>query len=216
MFDLSHRESAYLELKASCYNADAVIAREDRTRELFLRHPELIHDNPTSHFEYFDIAFGHMPSGRGILDLGTGQAGTFCVWEHVANFAPPRIASDIHIESMNVTQGFEGIQLSADKALEKFGPNSFDHVQCCETLEHVDEDVATEIARQMVLMTRKTAFITSCGLSHHMGPLNMAACGVNKYLEYKGQPNIEDLLALGYQVRLLGNYQILAWYTKNA
>jgi len=213
-FDINHRESMYRELKDTCYNADEVIVREDQTRELFGRHQDLVIPSATSHVNYFELAFGKLPSGTGVLDLGTGNAGALCVWEHIANFLPPRIASDIHIEDMNVTPGFTGMQLSADKVLETFGPNSFDHVQCCETLEHVDEQVSADIARQMTVVTRKTALITSCGLSHHMGPINMEKCKANKYLEYKGQPNIETLMALGYQVRLLSNYQILAWYTK--
>ena len=186
MFDVSHREMMYQELKNTCYNADAVILREDKTRELFAKYPELIHPSATSHQNYFEIAFGSLPSGTGVLDLGTGSAGALCVWEHIANFQPPRIASDIHVEDMNVTPGFDGIQLSADNVLAHFGANSFDHVQCCETLEHVDEDVATDIAKQMTQVTRKTALITSCGLSHHMGPINMEKCKENKYLEYKG------------------------------
>jgi len=216
MFDAAHREAVYQELKTTCYNADEVIVREDKTRELFLRHPELVIPYPPSHAALFTTAFGGvMPSGTGVLDLGTGNAGVLCVWEHVNNFLPPRIASDIHISDMNVTPGFDGIELSADKVLERFGQNAFDHVQCCETLEHVDEDVSAAIAKQMTQVTRKTAFITSCGLSHHMGPLNMEKCANNVYLNYKGQPNIETLMDLGYQVRLMGNYQILAWYIKN-
>lgn len=216
MFDLKCRDYMYTQLKGSCYNADAVIIREDKTRALFEKHPELVCPAATSHQNYYFIAFGGMPTGIGVLDLGTGNAGVLCVWEHISNFLPPRIASDIHVEDMNVTPGFEGRELSATDVLATFGENAFDHVQCCETLEHVDEDVATDIANQMTKVTRKTAFITSCGLSHHLGPENMEKVKKNKYLDYRGQPNIEDLIKIGYKVRLLANYQILAWYIKNA
>ena len=214
VFDISAKDHMIKMLKETCYNADAVLAREDKTRELFDRHKDLIHPAATSHVNYYEIAFGRMPTGEGVLDLGTGNAGCLCVWEHIANFTPPRIASDIYMGNINVTPGFIGQQLSATDVLATFGENSFDHVQCCETLEHVTEEESTDIARQMAIVTRKTAFITSCGLSHHLGPDNMEKVQVNKYLEYKGQPNIEMLMDLGYQVRLLANYQILAWYIK--
>ena len=213
-FDLSSKDHMIRMLKDTCYNFDSVMAREDKTRELFARHQDLVRPYPTSHVNYFETAFGKLPSGTGVLDLGTGNAGVLCVWEHIANFLPPRIASDIHAEDMNVTPGFTGQEMSALDALAKFGPDSFDHVQCCETLEHVEEEESAEIARQMTVLTRKTALITSCGLSHHLGPDNMEKVAKNHYLNYKGQPNIETLMSLGYQVRLLSNYQILAWYTK--
>jgi hypothetical protein len=60
-------------------------------------------------------------------------------------------------------------------------------------------------------ISRGTCLITCCGLSHHLGDLNKVSVERNKFLDYKGQPDIEMLMDFGYNVRLIGAYQILAW-----
>lgn len=200
-------------LKETTYDLESVTTREDKNRALFRKHPDLIHPNLHSHEDTFTLAFGHIPSGVGVLDIGTGRSGVFMNGALFTNFKLPRICSDIDA-NINVPEGWEMRVMSGTDILKTFGENSFDHIQCCETMEHMDEDVSLDVATQMIKATRKTALITCCGLSHHLGPLNMTFVRENKYLDYKGQPNIEDLMSLDYKVRLIDNYQIIAWFDK--
>ena len=206
--DWEDRATMIRHLKETCYNAEKIIPREDKTWEMFQRHPELVVPNAKDHPDIFHIALGGLPTGTGALDVGTGDAGVL-MWGYLTEaFSPPRVASDIF--EIRESPGWERRILKGEDILEVFGENSFDHVQCCETLEHLDEDVGLNIAEQMIKVARKTALVTSCGLSHHLGPENMEKVKRNKYLDYKGQPSIEGLLDLGYKVALSGNYQIMA------
>lgn len=204
---------ALLNSPDSLYNVESVLTREAKNRVLFKKHADLVHPHLHSHEDTFILAFGRIPSGVGVLDIGTGRTGVFMGGALTRNFKKPRICSDIDT-NIAVPDGWKKRVVSATDILNVFGRRSFDHVQCCETMEHMDENVSTNVANQMIKLTRKTVLITCCGLSHHLGPLNMTFVRENKYLDYKGQPNIEDLLNLGYKVKLIANYQIIAWYER--
>jgi len=213
--DWLEQEKILPQLKASSYDVEAVIKREDKNLALFQKYPKLIIPGFTDHKGTYDYTFGEsffFNGGSGVLDIGTGDAGVFMERCLTQSFMPPRVGMDIIKPKVNC--GWLPVQGSGDEIEDKFSNISFDHVQCAETLEHVDEDLGTEMARQMLKVAKHTVLITSCGLSHHLGQLNMDAVNKNEFLEYKGQPNIESLMDLGYTVRLVDNYQILAWVIK--
>ena len=144
--------------------------------------------------------------GRGVLDIGTGVAGVFLLEALSKTFLPPRIAIDAF--EVSAPLGWQKIVMKGQD-IDKLG--KFDHVQCIETLEHVVEKDQEAIALKMLMASRGTCLITCCGLGHHLGELNKKSVERNAYLDYKGQPNIEMLMDLGYKVKLVGAYQILAW-----
>ncbi len=212
-YDWKDRDKMMAFLKETTYDFESVIIREDKNWALFQKHANLVYPNLDSHKAFFELAFGRMPSGVGVLDIGTGRSGVFMHGVLDTNFVSPKICSDIDT-NINSPVGWEIRVMSGTDILKVFGENSFDHIQCCETMEHMDEDASLDMAMQMIKATRKTSFITSCGLIHHVGPENIAIVKENKYLDYKGQPNIEGLIDLGYNVRLIANYQIVAWFDK--
>lgn len=181
--------------------------------QIFERHQDLVASSVApEQADRFVQVFGGDITGVGVLDIGTGDAGVFGADYLTQGFLPPRIGTDIF--EANVPIGWESKILDGKKILESFGANSFDHVQCLETLEHVPKGKDLEIARQMKEVTRSTCLITCCGLSHHIGQQIIPQVEKNSHISYKGQPNIEGLMDLGYSVRLLGNYQIFAWLLK--
>jgi len=200
------------ELRKSSYDYSAVIAREKINDALFKKYAYLNIPNLPDHPSHYTLAFGDMPCGDGALDIGTGGAGTFMCFNLLDNFKGRHLQID-PFECRPCT-GWDSKIMKGEDILKEFGENSFDFVQCTETLEHVGQDVARDIAEQMTKVCRKYAFITCCGLSHHLGPENAAKVKENKFLDYKGQPDIEMLMSLGYQVRLMGGYQIISWFIK--
>jgi hypothetical protein len=187
-----------------------VLEIEDRNRKLFEKHSNLNIGGFKSHFELFDYAFGKhflKNGGCGVLDIGTGAAGVFLLEALSKTFVLPRIAIDAF--EVSAPLGWQKIVMNG-RDIDKFG-KIFDHVQCIETLEHVLEKEQEEIVRKMRDVSRGTCLITCCGLSHHLGELNKQSVERNLFLDYKGQPNIEMLMDLGYKVKLIGAYQILAW-----
>lgn len=205
------RESTSLQLDALSYAKEAVLTKEDVNWELFLKHSDKVIPFFKGHQEVFEHTFGKGYRGVGVLDVGTGN-GVFLENYLTQSFLPPRIGADIAQHEVP-ERGWLSVSLNANDILEYFGENSFDHVQCIETLEHVG-DAAIDIAAQMLKVARKTCLITCMGIDHHLGDLNKEAVTRNPFLDYKGQPNIEALMDLGYQVRLVGNYQVLAWHIK--
>jgi hypothetical protein len=204
------KEAVIARLRETCYDVDAVIAREEKNWNLFKKHQDLVVPYPKDHPGYYQLAFGTTtPMGKGVLDIGAGTDGTFEMWNLREHFIPPRIAIDPF--AVREMPDWQPIIMKGEKILEKFGENSFDFVQCTETLEHVDEDVGNDIAQQMLKVSKKYCLITCCGLSHHLGPINMEKVAKNEFIAYKGQPNIETLMDMGYTVRICANYQIVAW-----
>ena len=66
---------------------------------------------------------------------------------------------------------------------------------------------------QLVKVAKKIVFITSADEIHHLGPEQEAIEKINKYQTYSKQPSIEDLLDLGFEVRIEEKQkrQIIAW-----
>lgn len=151
-----------------------------------------------------------------ILDVGAGHGGVFDLdfWQKNPDTVR-RVACDIHwIRPMPdnwVTQiGVNVLELD-----KHYSENEFDFVQCIETLEHVPNNkIALE---QLVKVAKKAVFITSADEIHHEGPEQEAIEKINKYQAYLEQPKIEDLLSLGFNVRVESDHkrQIIAWLIKN-
>jgi hypothetical protein len=199
-------------LKQMSYDVDAVIEQEKKNEILFKKYANLNCPYPKDHLGYYLFAFGEAPTGTDVLDIGAGSDGTFQVFTLLDNFKGKHLQIDPY--ACRPCGGWDSKIMKGEDILKEFGENSFDFVQCTETLEHTGQEVAYEIASQMTKVCRKQALITSCGLSHHLGPENMAKVKANKYLDYRGQPDIEMLMKLGYKVRLASMYQIIAWFVK--
>jgi len=192
-------------------DVDSVIAIEKRNYSLFEKHSNLCIDGFKSHMELLDYAFGKnflKNGGGGVLDIGTGSAGVFLLEALSKAFLPPRIAIDVF--EISAPRYWQTVVMNG-KDIDRFG-KMFDHVQCIETFEHLTENDQIDIASKMIAVSRNTCLITCCGLGHHLGELNKQSVERNKFLNYKGQPNIELLLGLGYRVNLIEGYQILAWH----
>lgn len=192
-------------------NIDKVFERELKNKQLFELHKGLNISAFSSHQELFDYCFATL-SGYGALDIGTG-CGVFLYKTLTSSFEYPRICVDPY--PIKVQAGWDFHQMNGLDVLNQFKENSFDYVQSIETLEHLSEEDSTKLAADMIKIARKAVLITSCGLSHHTGPENEALVAKNPAIAYQGQPNIQNLMDLGYSVRLIEGYQILAWYIKD-
>jgi len=150
-----------------------------------------------------------------ILDVGAGHGGVFDLdyWENNPNVVTKE-ACDIHwIRPM--PDGWKtSTGIDVTKLDQFYEADSFDYVQCVETLEHVpDTRLALE---QLKRVARKAVFITSADEMHHIGPEQEAIEKINQYQAYIEQPKIQDLIDLGFQVRVEGleKRQIVAWLIK--
>lgn len=150
-----------------------------------------------------------------ILDVGAGHGGVFDIafWENDSN-VKIREACDIHwIRPMS---NLWTIKLGVDvtKLDEHYAENSFDYVQCIETLEHVPNSrLALE---QLKKVAKKAVFITSADETHHEGPEQEAIEKINKFQAYVKQPAVQDLIDLGFEVRVEKQHkrQLVAWLIK--
>jgi 2-polyprenyl-3-methyl-5-hydroxy-6-metoxy-1,4-benzoquinol methylase len=201
-----NRNKFLLELESLPYNYSKIVEKEDENWELFSKYPELVIPEFKTHQDLFNYAFGVGHCGIGVLDIGTG-GGIFLERYLTDNFMPPRVGLDVI--DISTPDGWSSYKEKASD-FDKLG-FEFDHIQCIETIEHLDEDIGLKVAEKMINSCNLSCLITCMGLPHHLGSLNITAVEKNPALIYKGQPNIEKLMSLGYTVRLSNNYQVVAW-----
>ena len=149
-----------------------------------------------------------------ILDVGAGHGGVFDLdfWEK--NNTKRKEACDIHWirpmpEGWTTKIGVNVLELD-----KHYNENEFDFVQCMETLEHVPNNKTA--LEQLKRVAKKAVFITSSDETHHEGEEQIAIEKINKYQAYIEQPKIQDLLDLGFEVRVEETHkrQIIAWLIK--
>lgn len=149
-----------------------------------------------------------------ILDVGAGHGGVFDLDFWQTKNLKRKEACDIHWirempEGWNTKLGVDVTKLD-----EHYSENEFDFVQCLETLEHVPNSrLALE---QLKKVARKAVFITSADETHHEGEEQTAIEKINKYQAYVKQPSVNDLLDLGFEVRVeeKNKRQLIAWLIK--
>lgn len=150
-----------------------------------------------------------------ILDVGTGHGGVFDLdfWERNSNVTRKQ-ACDIKWirplpEGWNVKLGVDVTKLD-----QFFDENEFDFVQCIETLEHVPNSKLA--LQQLVRVAKKAVFITSADEVHHQGPEQEAIEKINQFQAYVEQPKVQDMIDLGFQVRVddIDKRQLIAWLIK--
>jgi len=145
-----------------------------------------------------------------ILDVGAGHGGVFDYGYWTAK-SITRAACDLTwMRAMDPAwECRTGVDVQ--RLVEAYGAKSFDLVQCMEVLEHVPNPrLALE---QLVAVARKAVIITSADETQHEGPEQEAIEKVNPGQRYLAQPRVEDLLDLGFEVRVERAHrrQLVAW-----
>lgn len=149
-----------------------------------------------------------------ILDVGAGHGGVFDLDFWQKKSMKRKEACDIHWIRDLPQEWTSKLGVDVTKLNEHYSENEFDFVQCMETLEHVPNSrLALE---QLVKVAKKAVFITSADETHHEGDEQAAIEKINKYQAYILQPKIQDLLDLGFQVRVeeVNKRQLIAWLIK--
>ena len=148
---------------------------------------------------------------RSILDVGAGHGGVFDFGYWTERDMEAREACDIFWmrdmgEKWKTRIGVDACQLTSH-----YPEKSFDFVQCCEVLEHIEDN--RKALEEMCKVARKAVFITSADESQHRGPEQAAIEKFNTAQKYIGQPKIADLIELGFDTRVehLERKQIIAW-----
>jgi hypothetical protein len=189
----------------------SVVEREIENYRLFEKYSNL-HIAPyifSDHYKFYPIIFcKSILMGKGILEVGCGESGPFLLSQNTEYFEKPRVAVDPGAVAIPDDGSWSRQMIGGEVILKTFGENSFDFVQAMECLEHVPQDVSHNIARQVMLCARRYALISCASLGVHIGPNTQAYIDRNKYMPYWGQPNIEYLMSLGYQIKLMTGYGI--------
>ena len=149
-----------------------------------------------------------------ILDVGAGHGGVFDLdyWEQKNNIR--KEACDIHW-IRNMPSGWNlRVGIDVQELDKHYQENEFDYVQCCEVLEHVPD--TKKALKQLVRVAKKAVFITSADEMHHKGEEQEAIEKINKYQAYILQPSVEDMLDLGFHVKVehYEKRQLIAWLIK--
>lgn len=148
---------------------------------------------------------------KSILDVGAGHGGVFDYGYWTERPMERRVACDIfHVRPME--GGWETmVGVDVMRLTRHFPSGSFDYIQCIETLEHVDDP--KKALEEMCVVARKLVVITSADEEHHRGPAQEESEKWNQHLKFKRQPQVQDMLGLGFQVGV-DNYnqrQLIAW-----
>ena len=163
----------------------------------------------SDHYKFYPLVFcKSILTGKGILEVGGGEAGPFLVRQNTEYFEKPRVSVDPYVVSIPEDGSWSRLIIGGEKILETFGENSFDFVQAMECLEHVPQALSHEIAKQVMLCARRYALISCASLGVHCGPTTQGYIDRNKFMPYWGQPNIEYLMSLGYNIKLMTGYGI--------
>lgn len=150
-----------------------------------------------------------------VLDVGAGHGGVFDLarWQDDPNVIR-REACDIFWIRGMPDNWITRLDVDIHELDIHYQAGSFDFVQCCEVLEHVlNPRLALE---QLIQVAKKAVFITSADEMHHMGIEQERLEQFNQHQAYRSQPKIQDLLDLGFEVRVeeLDKRQIVAWLIK--
>ncbi len=155
-----------------------------------------------------------------ILDVGAGHGGVYDVGYHDAQPYLRRVACDfVWIRPME-SAWEQKLGVDVQKLTDHYEPKSFDMVQCLEVLEHVPN--SREALKQLCAVAKKFVLITSADEMHHgysaegvWDPNSEQAAleKLNPSQAYIKQPSVEDLLDLGFEVRVNAETrrQIIAW-----
>ena len=148
---------------------------------------------------------------RSILDVGAGHGGVFYFGFWDAKEMELREACDIYwMRPMNARWAAR-VGVDVQELSKHYGDKSFDFVQCTEVLEHVPDP--RKALQELCKVARKLVFITSADEMHHRGEEQASIEKFNKHQAYIKQPSIEELLDLGFEVRVehIERRQIIAW-----
>ena len=160
-------------------------------------------------------AIFHGMNFESILDVGAGHGGVFDLdrWENDPKVLKKE-ACDIYWIRDLPSSWTTKLQVNVLELDKYYLENEFDFVQCCEVLEHVPDN--KKALKQLIRVAKKAVFITSADEMHHLGEEQEAIEKINQYQAYVKQPSIEDLLELGFEIRIeeKEKRQIIAWYLK--
>lgn len=151
-----------------------------------------------------------------ILDVGAGHGGVFDLdfWQKNPDVTRYEACDIKWIREMPANWSTK-LGVDVQELDKHYKENEFDFVQCMETLEHVPDN--RKALEQLIRVAKKAVFITSADETHHEGEEQLAIEKINQFQKYVKQPSVEDMLELGFQVRVDDGTkrQLIAWYIKN-
>ena len=135
---------------------------------------------------------------RSVLDVGTGHSGVFDFWEWESKSLDLKACSDIHQIRKDIPDTW--LKVIADGCNLPFNDNTFDVVQCTETLEHVPPDKRETFLRELQRVSRDLIYITTSGLAAHVGEEQKRAEQINPFQKFQGFPPSDLLKSHGFHV----------------
>lgn len=145
------------------------------------------------------------PVGTTLLEVGTGGG--------ICGEAQWRGRGIVHFTCIDIWPGWVPINPSivvcaAQDALARFGPDSFDVVQCCEMIEHCEKSLGFKILEDFKKIARHFVVLTCpCGYTVQdpaLAPNEPWAA--NPYQKHVSGWMPEDFLEAGYQVYFNGEH----------
>jgi SAM-dependent methyltransferase len=157
---------------------------------------------------------------RSILDVGSGHGGVYDYDFWTCAPLRKRGTCDIHAVREMSSKWKTKAGVDVQRLTDFYKPDSFDLVQCMETLEHVPDSRAA--LEQLCAVARRMVLITSDDELHHgydeQGRFHEESEQAryqreNPYQRYIRQPSVGDLRELGFEVSVEaeGRRQLIAW-----
>jgi len=133
-----------------------------------------------------------------VLDVGTGHAGVFCYHYWQSRPLKRKACLDIALIREDIDPSWE--RHYADARSLPFPDDSFDVVQCLETLEHIPPEDHRRVLRELRRVARKLVYVSASGRGQHRGWEQAELEKRNPYARFIAFPKREAFLEEGYRI----------------
>jgi len=163
----------------------------DRPPESYLR--DVLPDNP-----------------RSVLEVGTGRSGVFDFSEWERRNPRLKVCVDIH----SIREDTPWLKVIADGSLLPFKDDTFDVVQCTETLEHVPPERWDDFIRELCRVSKDLVYITTSDRTKHLGPEQARAEKLNPFQRFISFPSTRFFTNRGFHILFASPHHIIAFKRK--
>lgn len=148
---------------------------------------------------------------RSILDVGAGRGGVFDMGYWQGRIMERCHACDLYWMKELPANWNVRVGVNVEELTKFYPRKSFDMVQCMEVLEHVARPLASIV--QLCEVARKFVLISTTDEESHKGEEQKEIEKINPGQKYIGRPSPEELMQLGFTVRLAEQNpgQLVAW-----
>ena len=147
---------------------------------------------------------------KSVLEVGTGHSGVFDFSEWERKKPRLKVCVDIH----SIRRDVPWLKVIADGSLLPFKDETFDVVQCTETLEHVFPERWDDFISELCRVSKDLIYVTTSDRTQHLGPEQARCEKLNPFQKFISFPSEQFFRARGFHILFASPHHIIAFKRK--